>query len=906
MKTLPPVYPADGLLIFGEDLTLETPIALGMRLELPPMDGASVAVLNLLDDALRHLLLALGDGYRLQVRWSVTSDYEDLLEQYACRVMPHRTSIGSWVRRERFERHLRQQEQGLLRREQMTIYLSTKGSQGTSSRQEAREILSYLRQQKRNMESIFKGFISVLGDVPYVILDDIGNYREWYVHQNPSCQMRSGDDFWRHTFDKESSMQWMCENSDARMEQAEYGMGFYLDGYHQALLVLREWPATLQPGDIRRLTAMTGYPLAIVQNIRPLSAQQEIERETSALRRLHRELEEKEEGFVHRVEADKRREKLDALQDGRVRPFRVLTILRAWAQSSEDLSAAVQAIKTALDSWGMRYYQVNQIAQAENLFAESFPGHLYSGYRGYDLYATSDFLPSLLPASSTFVGTGNSVNEGDILLEGDSDNLCTLNLFVGDTPQNAVIVGTRGSGKSVLLDEILGQTGDQLDFLCIVEEGLSHEVLTRLMGAEPIILNPDGKQTLNYLDTRGLPLTQSHLAFCRAITMKMCGVSEGEKGEIQAEWLREYVQTLYWDFYRSWIARRQELWPELSRLACAWYQRVRQQGKGVADPVQAFHEVMECHQENPDRLKQDISAEADAFARTTEGELWMRNLAYAFFRPEEYPRHRHLVDLLRYQASPRHPVEDISLLASRLNAWTQDEGIYGALVDGVNNLPMNGRILHFELGQIPESAKELKDLVAFLLTSIVRQEVIRRPRSQRKAIVIEEAARFREIPGGDKILAELYAQMRKFSCWVLTVLQQYAQIRQSPLKSVIFGNSSQLWLLRSQDRDDLEDIAAFNDLPSSAVEVVLRFPLPEQQEESQRASYLYYWDKGRLAGGTLRVRPCREMLYVASSGGSLFEQRRESLLQHKSLWEGVCAEAKQKFGGEKGEMHAVV
>ncbi len=906
MNTLPPVYPGEGLLLFGEELSVETPLALGIRLELPPIDGASVSVLNLLDDALRYLLLALGEDYRMQMRWSVTSDYEDILEQYACRVMPHRTNIGNWVRRERFERHRRQQESGLLRREQMTIYLSTCGCRTVSDKFNAREILSYLRQQKRNMESIFKGFISVFGDTPYLMLDDMGNYREWYMHQNPSCQVRGGDEFWKHTFDKDSSLQWMCENSDARMEKTEYGTGFYLDGYHHAMLVLREWPATLQPGDIRRLTAMTGYPISIVQNIRPLSAQQEIERETTALRRLHRELEEKEDGFVHRVEADKRRDKLDALQDGRVRPYRVLTLLRAWSREADELSSAMQEIKTALDGWGMRYYQVNQVAQAENLFTESFPGHLFSGYRGYDLYATSDFLPSLLPASSTFVGTGNSVNEGDILLEGDCGNLCTLNLFVGDTPQNAMVVGTRGSGKSVLLDEILGQAGDQFDFLCIVEEGLSHEVLTRLMGAEPIILTPDGNQTLNYLDTRGLPLTQSHLAFCRAIVMKMCGVSADARGEVQAEWLREYVQTLYWDYYRAWITRNQEAWPELSRLACAWHQRVRQQGKGLADPVQAFHEVMEWHQSSPDQLQQSMAGEAEAFARTADGELWMRNLVFAFFRPEEYPRHRHLVDLLRYHASPRHPSEEISLLASRLNAWTHDEGVYGALVDGVSNLPLNQRILHFELGQIPESAKELKDLIAFLLTSVVRQEVIRRPRNVRKAILIEEAARFREIPGGDKILAELYAQMRKFSCWVLTVLQQYAQIRQSPLKSVIFGNSSQLWLLRSQDRDDLEDIAAFNDLPGNAVETVLRFPLPEQQQEEERAGYFYYWDKGRLTGGTLRVRPCREMLYVASSGGALFEQRRERLLQHDNLWNGVCAEARRTFGKNREEIHASV
>ncbi len=645
-----------------------------------------------------------------------------------------------------------------------------------------------------------------------------------------------------------------------------------------------------------------------MQNIRPLSAQQEIEAETVALRRLHRELEEKEEGFVHRVETERRRDKLDALQEGRVRPYRVLTVLRTWAREESDLTSAVLEIKTALDGWGARYYQVNQIAQAQNLYAETFPGHLFSGYRGYDLYATSDFLPSLLPASSTFVGTGNSVNEGDVLLEGDCGNLCTLNLFVGDTPQNAVVIGTRGSGKSVLLDEVLAQSADQFDFLCIVEEGLSHEVLTRLMGAEPIILTPDGNLTLNYFDTRRLPLTQNHLAFCRAIVMKMCGQSGDPQEEGYTECLREYIQTLYWDYYRSWISRNQEVWPELSRLAYLWNRGVARHGKGLVDPVQVFHEIVEQHS-NPKQesleSESTLTRESEAFARSSEGELWMRNLAFAFFKPDEFPCHRHLVDLLRYHPDSRHSQKDLSWLVNRLNKWTQEEGVYGPLFDGVSNLPLDQRILHFELGQIPESAKEVKDLVAFLLTSVVRQEVIRRPRGTRKAILIEEASRFREIPGGDKILAELYAQMRKFSCWVLTVLQQYAQIRESSLKSVVFGNSSQLWLLRNQDRDDLEDIARFNDLPEAAVEAILRFPLPEQQQEEERSGYFFHWDKTRLTGGTIRVKPCREILYVASSGGMHFEQRRESLLKHENLWHGVCAEARQTFGSTREGFHAV-
>lgn len=899
MNAMKPVFPARGMLLYGDDVNKESPLALGMVIELPPMDSASIEALNCMDDALRHLLLALGEDYRLQIRWSVGCDYEDLFEQYHARTLECRSRVGRWVREERLERHQRQQAEGTLRRERLIIYVASKGGEDRSQMTPG-EILVWLRQQRRNLEMVLNTLPSVWNEVRYEILDDLGNFREWYRHQNPSSTIRDQDGYWENAFDPESSFQWMTENSDARTLGNQELQSFYMDGCYQSLLVLREWPGILRPGDIRRLTGSVSRYFSIVQNIRGLSAEDEIDYEIASIKRLRRELSEKESGFVHRVELERRQEKLESLQAGRVKPFKVLTVMRVWGDTEHEMHHRLLEVKTALEGWGARYFQMQQVAQLQHLFLESFPGNLFSGYRGYDLYATSDFMPSLLPASSTFVGTGNSVNEGEILLEGDHGNLCTLNLFIGDSPQNAVVVGTRGSGKSVLVDEILGQSGDRFDFICIVEEGLSHEVMVRLMGAEPIVISPDCGWTLNYLDTRGLPLTQSHLAFCRAITMKMCGLNHAEQSDSKGEWIHDYIQNLYWDFYRSWVARRSEVRRELMMLAYMVDERRSNNRGEFADVAQLFREIREWKASSLVEYTQHVQnldwGKVERYASTVEGDLLMRNLAYAFFTAEEFPCHRDLVELMKYQPFAHHPRADIEWLSSRLNAWTRDEGVFGPLLDGVGNLPEEQRILYFELGQIPESAKEVKDLVAFILTSIIRQEVIRRPRSQPKAVLIEEAARFREIPGGDKILAELYAQMRKFNCWVLIILQQYAQIRASDLKSVIFGNSNQIWLLRNNDRDDLEDIAASNDLPDTVVEIILRYPLPEHQQQEERSGYFFFWDKAALRGGTIRVRPCPEMLYIASSGGQHFEQRRTRLAQYENLWQGVCAEARVEFG----------
>ena len=59
------------------------------------------------------------------------------------------------------------------------------------------------------------------------------------------------------------------------------------------------------------------------------------------------------------------------------------------------------------------------------------------------------------------------------------------------------------------------------------------------------------------------------------------------------------------------------------------------------------------------------------------------------------------------QCNYRAERDQIMEIATLLLPWCRD-GNYGCLFDGVSNLSLTGRIAHFELGYIPESAKELK------------------------------------------------------------------------------------------------------------------------------------------------------------------------------------------------------
>jgi DNA repair ATPase RecN len=49
-----------------------------------------------------------------------------------------------------------------------------------------------------------------------------------------------------------------------------------------------------------------------------------------------------------------------------------------------------------------------------------------------------------------------------------------------------------GAGKSVIIADLLAQIGHRFGFRLIVEEGLSHTVLSQTQGCQPVVINPDG------------------------------------------------------------------------------------------------------------------------------------------------------------------------------------------------------------------------------------------------------------------------------------------------------------------------------------------------------------------------------------------------------------------------------
>jgi hypothetical protein len=88
--------------------------------------------------------------------------------------------------------------------------------------------------------------------------------------------------------------------------------------------------------------------------------------------------------------------------------------------------------------------------------------------------------------------------------------------------------------------------------------------------ARPIILQPDGDLTLNYLDTHGLPLTAEHLSSAMALVAAIVGHSSDEDKQLAREaHIAKYLMLLYDDVFEQWSRRDAQRLLDVARHACA-------------------------------------------------------------------------------------------------------------------------------------------------------------------------------------------------------------------------------------------------------------------------------------------------------------------------------------------------
>jgi len=507
----------------------------------------------------------------------------------------------------------------------------------------------------------------------------------------------------------------------------------------------------------------------------------------------------------------------------------------------------------------------------------------------------------MLPVTSTFTG---HLATAEAIYDGPLDNLVGIETFSGSednkTPQHAVLLGMSGAGKSVTVCDLLTQTEGYFAYTVIIEEGLSYGIYTATVeeGARPIIIHPDGDLTINYLDTKGLPLTPDHLSAATALVARMIGTSAQEdKQMLRQAQIAKYLNLLYEDAFQDWQKKRHDQLLDIARHALALQQFRAERMPPGATSLETFADFRDWKASHADEagdyLARFNEAEALKFLKDPKTSKEVRNLAFAYFTSDEFPTHRMLQELM--MLDPMGAERDqIMEIATLVLPWCRD-GNYGCLFDGTSNLSLTGKVAHFELGYIPESAKELKAAAGFLITNHARKHIMTLPRALRKRNVYEEVARFLDIPGGQEIVQESYAQLRKFNCWNISIVQQYARFKQSRIRSAVFGNSRQFFIMRQNDRADLDDMGSDIALPEVTQHAIMNYPLPDHQTGQKYSPFTYlHTDATRNLCGTVHNVASPEMLYCSSSSGEHFDRRARELRQSSSVVEGIILHANRR------------
>jgi hypothetical protein len=643
------------------------------------------------------------------------------------------------------------------------------------------------------------------------------------------------------------------------------------------------WAKTMEP-----FFALTIPGLRVVVNMEPLPIESEIRYEEERFGKLVSNLDPKSPNLQSEVGLDKHRDRMRRLLSNQTIPFKAQIIVVAHDKTRDGLDIKMEALRAAIGKTGAEAHQPLLATAAIGFFNCATPGFgpwvRYNDYR----HKIDDLnLANMWAAGST---SKADLKTADWISDGDQNNLIGGKLFVGAQSLHMFVAATTGAGKSVFLQTVALQTSHRFRFIAVIDDGLSWMTTCNKLdlACRPIIVRSNGGQTFNPFDTRRLPLVSQHLASATALVHLLVGQhADSDKDKLRAAILSETIMNVYGVAYRRWRKDNPSGHYQLCLETARILEFQRQQG------LETFLEAYLESRAFPELLPTGVDeSEALALDRNPATEHLVQNLAFAFWSPEMFPMLSDLQDELHSASLGKGPHTELcAMLASLLRPWLRD-GRYGAIVDGPSNVDLGSaqisesdplKVVHFELGELGESEAELRAVAGFLITNELRNHIQGMPRGLRKQVVIEEMVSFLKVPNGAEIVVDYYQKMRKYSCQVTSVFQNYATLLEASPKvaKAIVSNSSAMLLLRNHNRKDLDDLGQYmpRPLPKVIKDQITRFPKPaESQGDQAYAGFVYVrldQEEPRYCVGRNYIS--KEVEDITSSSGTEFERKRKEL-----------------------------
>ena len=893
MKALDRIYLHGDMLVRG-DLNREANFTRGIELSGLRYLNASESHLLDMQREFTAILKMLKQDTSLQIQWRTGHDYHKPLEDYRRRTGQVQ---NAWCRHERQTRHahyLKATEEGKLRREETILYLTHRAAyqpaRGGTGRQE--------QQWQSRLHAAGAWFQSPLGQLADSArrlggearpLDKAELFGRYFHCFNPSSPERDPDFLWQR-YDPKQSLLENCVCGEFLPLQNGGDSFFHYDAHYHAALVLKSPPQSTIMGMMTMLTHLPLRGFRMTMHIVPVDVGRELENEQKSSRKLRK---------AYRQSGDPeyasllglKEARIDAMVKGELQPFGMQMIFQLRALDKEQLEYELQTLKAGIDRfYGARSHSPALPTSLRDYFLAGLPGNPRPVEEFYhDIEQTN--LSHLLPPGGAAAG---SLENPAAIYHDWSDQLMAVRCFNNGNPMHLTVVGGTGSGKSMFMMGFLTQTMDEFDFTVIVDDGASYISYAPLEeeGVEPLVIDRNGQQTLNYLDTQGLPFTPEMQADFLAVAKLMTG---SKTDRFQEAVLEQAVRKFYRHWYRLWRDRNPERHQQVLNEA-GLLEAYRKEHSLRAETTVLFAEFQHWKKEHPERVRE--WQKAPSTTKTDDNVI--AELGFAFLRADEMPTHSDWQGWLEREASTaREDAEVLRRLAVCFKSYRRDSGRCGCLLDGTNSIRFDRRLVYIELGKVREAAggrsdgkkdRELEQLATFILTNKIRNEIVRRPRSQKKRVVFEEVGSFLTLPDGPDIVREFMQTMRKYQCMVVTVAQQLGTLDDGVAKT-IRGNVSQAVFLKSRDPDDTGILQRTFGLPRSTVEMMGQFEDPSKEKGAAFVHWSKTGPRAEIRVGWNLASP--EMLMVGTTSGSDYERRLALQAGYDSVFEAVVAEAEE-------------
>lgn len=916
LRSFPTGWFWDNHLWWGKALDGETVISRGAMIDqLPDLRTADRrALLNLRSQNL-HLLSSIGESNALQIHWSVEDDYYADLKRYdmATEAADADGRLTRWCRGRRRTRSAFYRDRlgrGELRRERVYFYLAQRCTDLRGA--ELKSLTGcerYLRSVSASVEAKMRQMELNYSIGRWTPLTDEGHAAHLRRFLNPSLATALASGEVGATLDPERSIRANCLRSDVMPftfgSGENSGVGLTYDGMYHAIFVVTRMPMQTRPGMLLPLFNANQRNCTVTQNIYPLPVEPEIEKLRGEIDELSKFLNDPKSTGVDREILNKRG-RIDSLLASVVMPFKVLTVVRVWGETVEELSGVALAAKTALGRLnGLNYHMVNDPVRARHLFLETLPGNLGSSYRDWDMYCENLNLADLMPVNSTFTG---HLDEAEVLLDSPGGGLAGVRFFAKGVPQSTTVIGVTGAGKTSLMVELLSQIEHQLGYMYLQEEGMALATYAQVRGIPSIPLKESSEFTLNPFDTFGLPLTSGNQATVCKTAMKLVGLSgDQDKNKSRENLIGQYAALLYRDLAEDYRDRDEGRWHQLTKRTMV-ADRLR---RGDDDILDGFSALRALEKKDAGRYEEMMASlreeEVIRFQTNPQAREMIGAMVFTMLRPEDYPQWRTLGQMMKSGRMSHHRAgavsDELNRLVDDLAQGNRFGGRVGGLIDGPSNVPLFGAGIHLDTSYLSDGPT--KELAGFLFPEMARKHIMALPRSVPKLMFLDELRRLLMIPDAPKYVMEMLAQLRKYRACFVGAFQTPSQIDDinPALAAVLMGQCKQHFLMRQNETTEIQKIADAIQLPEVAQRAIFSHPLIEHQSGPVKATYFTLFSNegnGTATCGTVRVQVDPYTLYVASSNGEVFDRKAAALRNYKDTTEGVYAEvdAEAKRGGK--------